>query len=120
MLVKFDPDDPPLALIRSRALSYPDATESVIHGRPWFLGPHGFAVYGGATPGRNKTGHPQSLLVRIEPLDMPARQRDPRFYAPAYFASRGWLGIDLDEADWSEIDELLADSFRIANGTRWI
>ena len=41
---------------------------------------------------------------------------DPaRFYLPAYMAHRGWIALRLDagKIDWSEVAELVADSYRL-------
>jgi hypothetical protein len=36
-----------------------------------------------------------------------------RFYVPAYVGHRGWIGVRLDrKVDWSEVDEILRDSYR--------
>jgi hypothetical protein len=38
-----------------------------------------------------------------------------RFYAPAYLASSGWVGVRLDrgKTDWSEVKELVSTSYRL-------
>lgn len=41
---------------------------------------------------------------------------DPaRYYLPAYMAHRGWIALRLDvgKIDWDEVDELVADSYRL-------
>ena len=41
---------------------------------------------------------------------------DPaRFYLPAYMAHRGWIALRLDvgKIDWNEVEELVADSYRL-------
>ena len=41
---------------------------------------------------------------------------DPsRFYLPAYMANKGWIAMRLDagKIDWSEVEELVADSYRL-------
>jgi len=41
---------------------------------------------------------------------------DPeRFYRPAYVGSKGWVAVrlDLDEVDWTEVGELLTESYRL-------
>ena len=41
---------------------------------------------------------------------------DPhRFYLPRYVVSRGWvaLRVDLQDVDWGEVAELVADSYRL-------
>jgi predicted DNA-binding protein (MmcQ/YjbR family) len=42
--------------------------------------------------------------------------RDPaRFYLPAYIGPRGWVGLRLDtpSVDWSEVEELVLESYRL-------
>jgi predicted DNA-binding protein (MmcQ/YjbR family) len=41
---------------------------------------------------------------------------DPhRFYLPRYVGRRGWVGLrlDLQDVDWGEVAELVADSYRL-------
>ena len=41
---------------------------------------------------------------------------DPhRFYLPRYVGNRGWVGLrlDLQDVDWGEVAELVADSYRL-------
>jgi hypothetical protein len=41
---------------------------------------------------------------------------DPhRFYLPRYVGKRGWVGLrlDLQDVDWGEVAELVADSYRL-------
>jgi hypothetical protein len=73
-----------------------------------------FAIYGGGTKGPEKVQHPHALLVLIDPDELPARRQDARFFVPAYFGPRGWLGIDVDgpDTDWTEVTELLDAAFR--------
>jgi hypothetical protein len=39
-----------------------------------------------------------------------------RFYRPAYIGPRGWVGLRLDvtKIDWTEVAELVTDSYRLA------
>lgn len=109
----FDEGDPGLVELRARALALPGAVETITFGRPWWRAGRVFAIYGGGTRGPEKVPHPFSVLVPIDPDELPARRQDPRFFVPAYFGPKGWLGIDLDDAtDWTEVDELLDASFR--------
>ncbi len=42
---------------------------------------------------------------------------DPdRFYKPAYIGARGWVGLRLarPDVDWTEVAELVTDSYRLA------
>lgn len=46
---------------------------------------------------------------------------DPaRFYLPSYMAHRGWVAMRLDvgKIDWSEVEELVAESYRLIAGKR--
>lgn len=110
----FDEGDPRLAELRARALALPGAVETITFGRPWFRAGRVFAIYGGGTKGPEKVPHPFALIVPIDPDELPARRQDARFFVPAYFGPRGWLGIDLDRAhtDWDEVGELLDAGFR--------
>ena len=48
--------------------------------------------------------------------DFRVEQSDPhRFYLPRYVGSRGWvaLRLDLQDVDWGEVAELVADSYRL-------
>jgi hypothetical protein len=110
----FDEGDPILAELRARALALPGAVETITFGRPWWRAGKVFAIYGGGTKGPERVPHPHALLVLIDPDELPARRQDPRFFVPAYFGPRGWLGIDVHGADtdWDEVGELLDAAFR--------
>jgi hypothetical protein len=114
--IMFDEHDPVLAVVRRHALAFPGAVETITFGRPWYrAGGTGraFAIYGGGTKGPDPVRHDPALLVHVDLDEIPARATDPRFFVPAYFGPKGWLGIDLDDAtDWTEVDELLDASFR--------
>ena len=63
---------------------------------------HGDGIVGvtcKVAPGDNQ------VLVKAQP---------ERFSLPAYLASRGWvaLRLDVDDVDWDEVAELMADSYR--------
>ncbi len=70
----------------------------------WFVDDeHGdgrVAVLCKAPPGAN------SGLVAADPH---------RFYLPRYVGKRGWVGLrlDLQDVDWGEVAELVADSYRL-------
>jgi hypothetical protein len=42
-----------------------------------------------------------------------AKAQPDRFFLPAYIASKGWVGLRLDvgEADWDEVSELIRGSY---------
>jgi phosphoribosylglycinamide formyltransferase-1 len=48
---------------------------------------------------------------------------DPeRFFIPAYIGHRGWVGLylDLAEPDWTEVAELVHDSYRLIGPKRLV
>lgn len=119
--IMFDDDDPFLARLRTLALAFPDAEETIAHGRPHFRVRKVFAVYGSSTKGAAdvRIWYPHGLLVLPEESDRAALSEDSRTFAPAYFAPSGWIGLDLaaggagpDEVDWQEVAELLDGSYR--------
>jgi hypothetical protein len=114
--IMYDEDDPVLAELRKRVLALPGVVETITFGRPWWRAGKVFGIYGGSTRGPEKVPHPRALLVLIDPDELPARQQDPRFFVPAYFGPKGWLGIDVDGpgTDWTEVEELLDAGFRTA------
>jgi predicted DNA-binding protein (MmcQ/YjbR family) len=96
-------------------MSLPDATEKLSHGEPtWFAGPKGkvfvmmsdyhhddrLGFWCAAPPGE------QEPLVSSDPQ---------RFFVPKYVGGKGWIGVYLDvpNADWDEIAELVEESYRL-------
>ncbi|QTI67788.1 MmcQ/YjbR family DNA-binding protein [Gordonia polyisoprenivorans] len=109
--IMFDDADPFLIRVREVALTLPDATEVVAHGRPTFRCGKMFGNYGGGEKGGIR--HDRSVLFLADPVERAALVEDPRFFVPAYFGPAGWLGILLDDAtDWIEVAELLDASYR--------
>jgi len=111
----FDPDDPALERMRVVCLAYPGAQERISHGRPNFYTVRTFCYFGGGErrgPG-DWHSHDQAIMVRPDPGDAPALRQDARFFVPAYLGASGWLGIDLSDAGWDEIVELIDASFRV-------
>jgi len=113
--IMFDDDDPLLVRLRAITLGFPEAFEKVSHGRPVFCAPKIFAIFGGSVrvqPGK-MTPHPASVLIKVDDEDRRALESDARFFHPAYMGPYGWLGLDLDGADWDEVGELVDASFRL-------
>lgn len=102
-------DDPVLARLRALALAFPGAAEVETHGQRAFRAGRLFAVCGTGEKGR---AHPRSVAFRPEEDERAALAQDPRVFVPAYYGAAGWLGLDLDDADWQEVAELLDSSFR--------
>jgi predicted DNA-binding protein (MmcQ/YjbR family) len=55
-----------------------------------------------------------SVSLKADPMERQAllAQGDP-YYLPAYVGSKGWVGVRLDvpQADWEEVAELVATSY---------
>lgn len=108
----FDDTDPVLARLREIALALPGAEEKVSFGRPLFFTKKTFALYGGGTKGGAAT-YPRSVLIKPDADEVPGLEADSRFYVPAYWATAGWMGLDLErDPDWTEVAELLDMSYR--------
>lgn len=105
----------PLARLRKVCLALPEAHEVEAWGEPTFrvrnklfamyAAPHNHhgggrpAVWCKAAPGN------QALMVRAEP---------ERYFVPPYVGPSGWVGVWLDRnPDWSEVKELMTDSYRL-------
>lgn len=113
--VMFDESDPVLAELRRICLALPGAAEKISHGRPCFFTKKIFAIYGGVEKGDHHSGRfDQAVLVLPAADEAAALLGDPRFFVPAYWGPWGWIGLDLAaaEVDWSEVAELVEDSFR--------
>ena len=118
----FDDGDTFLLRIRERALALPEAAEKVSHGRPAFFTKKVFAYYGGAIKVDGEwIQHPQSIVVLSDDDERHAMLADERVYVPAYLGPSGWLGVDLDDStDWTEMAELLEESYRLTASNRCI
>ncbi|MGH2598477.1 MAG: MmcQ/YjbR family DNA-binding protein [Dehalococcoidia bacterium] len=107
-------EDTQLARLTPICLALPEATRQD-HGRHadfqvrgrkfayYLVDHHGdgiVAVCCRAAPGVNE------ILVDSDPI---------RFYKPSYIGPRGWVGLrlDLDAIDWTEVAELVTDSYRL-------
>ncbi|TXG92770.1 MmcQ/YjbR family DNA-binding protein [Rhodococcus rhodnii] len=127
----FDDADPLLARVRRIALTLPEASEAIAHGRPTFrcgkmFGIYGGSVKGGSAKGSGRSGtspvrHDHAVLFVPEQSERPALTADPRFFVPAYLGPYGWLGLDVTaDCDWDEIAELLDASYRAVAPQRCI
>ena len=116
----FDDDDPLLGRVRALALALPDADEKVSHGRPAFFTTKVFAYYGGSVRVDGEwVQHPRCVMVLPDPAEREALVQDPRTFVPAYLGPSGWIGLDLDDGtDFTEVAELLEDSYRQTAGPR--
>lgn len=98
--------------LRSICLSFPETAERVSFGDPnWTVNGKGFAAQKG-----NYDGGRPSLWFKPAPgerEDLLASASD-RFFIPPYVGGKGWLAMYLDAPtlDWSEVEELVEDSYR--------
>ena len=118
----FDDDDPFLARVRELAGALPETAEKVSHGRPCFFTKKVFCYYGGSLKIDGEwIQHPHAVMVLPEADEREALLQDERVFLPAYLSPSGWIGFDLDdETDWSEVAELLEESFRLTAPKRCI
>lgn len=102
------------AQVRTRAMTLPEAEETVSHGMPCF----------GITKGKkfawvSLDHHGDGRCALLVKISGPEEQAqlieldEARYYRPPYFGD-GWIGIrlDLGETDWDAIGEWLARSWR--------
>jgi hypothetical protein len=104
----------PLERVRALCADLPEVTERPSHGEPtWFVrGKKTFA---------NMSDHHHDERVALWCAAAPGVQeeliaRNPqRFFRPPYVGGRGWIGVYLDvgDADWDEIADLLEDAYRV-------
>lgn len=105
----------PLTRLRKLCLALPEAHEVEAWGEPTFrIRNKLFAMYasadnhhGGGRPAVWCKAAPgnQALMVRAAP---------ERFFVPPYVGPSGWIGVFLDgDVDWSELAELVRDSYRL-------
>lgn len=112
---RFEDDDPLLVELRDIALSMPGAAEKISHGRPTFFTRKVFAIFGGVVKGDHwSTRLARSLVFLPAAQERQALGEDERFVVPAYEGAYGWLCLPLDRADtdWTEVAELVEESFR--------
>ncbi len=103
-----------VARVRERAMTQPEAEETLSHGMPCFgiVGGKKFAYVSMDHHGDGRT----ALLVKIsgaEEQAMLIESDADRYYRPAYFGD-GWIAIrlDLGDTDWDHIGEWLSKSWR--------
>jgi predicted DNA-binding protein (MmcQ/YjbR family) len=100
-----------LARLRAICLSFPETAERVSFGDPnWTVNGKGFA----AQKGNFEAGRP-SLWFKPAAGEQEVLAADAeRFFVPPYVGGKGWLAMYLDAQalDWSEVAELVEDSYR--------
>jgi len=104
----YSEDDPYLAELREVCLALPEATEVEAWGRPTFRAGKIFALFSSTAAGGF------GVIFKPAPGEREALVQDPRFTSPRYWGPGGWLELDFDAApvDWTEVAELVEDSYR--------
>jgi hypothetical protein len=101
-----------LTRLRAICLSFPETAERVSFGDPnWTVNGKGFAAQKGNYDG----GRPSVWFKPVLGEQQPLVASDPdRFFIPPYVGGKGWLALHLDarKLDWTEIEELMEDSYR--------
>ena len=95
--------------LRRVCLELPEVTEVEAWGRPTFrAGKKMFAMF------VHQDGHGFAVAFKPDAAERSALVGDPRFYVPPYLGPSGWLALDLTVAsvDWTEVAELLEESYR--------
>lgn len=116
----FDDDDPLLARLRAIALALPGAQEKLSHGRPAFCTRKVFAYLGGSTREEYAAGlRPPRVSVLLEPDERLALLAEGAAL-PAYLGPYGWVAVDLEDADWERVAELVDASFRVTAPKRLV
>ncbi len=112
----------PLARLRRLCLALPEAHGVMAWGEPTFRVRNKlFAMY--ATPGSHHTQGRPALWCKAGPDNqrLMVRAQPERFFVPPYVGPSGWVGVWLDRRpDWTEIAELLRDSWRMTAPKRLV
>ena len=94
-----------LAHLRDLCLALPETTETGTGSDP------SFSVRGQTFATGRRVGDRESGRTRRSIL---SRDDHHRFFAPPYVGQHGWLGAWLDDhCDWSELEQLLRESYRM-------
>lgn len=105
----------PITRLRKHCLALPESHEVEAWGAPTFrvrnklfaMYADGTSHHGGGRPAawiKSAKGN-QGFMISHAPK---------RFFVPPYVGPSGWVGVWLDdEANWSELPELLADAWRL-------
>jgi hypothetical protein len=102
-----------LQRLRDTIAELPDTFEKISHGAPtWWGGKKTFASY---HDGHYDNGQP-AVWIKAPPGAQEALVgADPaRFYRPKYLGPSGWVALRLDHStDWSEVEALLLEGYRL-------
>ncbi len=112
-----DPQHPLVQRVREIAMAFPETVEIESWGRPTFrAGKRIFIVVGAS--------HEQPFSIIFKPTADERRAYLERggFWIPPYWGPGGWLAAPLDSrvADWTELAEIVDNSYRLVALTRQI
>ena len=95
--------------LRDICLGFPEALERETWGHPTFRVRN--KIFVGAGPDEDGT---VTMSAKAAPGEQEVLlQAGPPFFLPKYVGSKGWIGVVLDaDTDWTEIAELVEDSYR--------
>jgi predicted DNA-binding protein (MmcQ/YjbR family) len=96
--------------VRQACMALPEAEEKPFggHTAPSFRVRDKFFVM------TSEDGQTLTLKVPSGVNTMLVGDNPEQFFMPAYVASKGWVGMRLNAVrDWTEIDELIRDSYRL-------
>jgi hypothetical protein len=103
----------PVQRLRELCLALPEAIERASHGGPaFFVGSRKQFV----ALDDHHHGADHLAFWCAAPLGAQAEliaQNPGQFFRPPYVGHRGWVGVRIDcDPDWTEIDEIVRDSYR--------
>lgn len=105
----------PVTRLRKLCLALLEAHEVEAWGEPTFrVRNKMFATY--ASPNNHHGGGRPAVWCKAAPGNqaLMVRAAPKRFFVPPYVGPSGWIGVYLDgDVDWSELAELLTDSYRL-------
>jgi hypothetical protein len=103
----------PLVRLRKICLALPEAHEVEAWGEPTFRVRNKlFAMYASASNHHGAGRHAVWCKAAAGNQQVMVHARPDRFFVPPYVGPSGWVGVFLDvDTDWSEIAELMRDSY---------
>ena len=102
-----------LKQLREICLALPEATEKLTWGEhPTFrVRDKIFAMFG---DGARRDGRPSMHCKALPGAQDVLVGSDPgRFFVPGYVGPHGWIGVWLDDPDWSMVADLVVDSYKM-------
>ncbi|MBI2421481.1 MAG: MmcQ/YjbR family DNA-binding protein [Candidatus Hydrogenedentes bacterium] len=102
----------PLARVRRICLALPEAEEKLSHGEPtFFVRKKVFCMFAN---NHHNDGHMAVWLPAAYGVQGLLIEEAPeKFYKPPYVGVRGWIGVELGEADDEELASLIHDGWRL-------